>query len=239
MNDNDTHQSLPLDIDVGNFVHLNAVKRIIEEKAKSLAIHGINCDDDLSAAASKVKEAKALIKKIEGARKAYTSQLDNRKKQLMAQEAEIVAPLKSIVFMYNTLSVQYAEYKHQRRLEAERAAAEAAEEAQRKYEQAKAAAALGVDAEKATAEAAEAAEKAASALSPEQMADLAPVANVAMRVKWDFRVTDAHAVPREFLEINNHAIRERLQSLKKQGVPLAQVAIPGIEVFETVSAVAR
>ena len=235
----DTPQSLPLDIASGNFINRLALKTEFEAKAKQLEIDTIATDDDLSLAASKVKRAKELIKMVETARKDYTSQLDALKKQLMAQEAEIVAPLKNVVLMYNHLSAVYAEHKHQQRLEAERAAAEAAAEAQRKMEQAKAAAALGVDTEKAAAEAAEAAEKAANALSPEQLSALSPVANVAMRVKWDFRITDAYAVPREFLEVNTHAIRERLQSLKRQGIPLAQVAIPGIEVFETATAVAR
>lgn len=234
-----TQTTLALDIASGVFVHRLALQKALADKAAELDIGTIATDDDLSAAASKVKEAKAFIKKVEEARKTYTSQLDGLKKQLMAQEAELVAPLKNVVLMYNHLSAEYAEHKRQQRLEAERAAAKAAEEAQRKYEQAQAAAALGVDATPAAEEAAKAAERAASALTPQQLDALKPVAGVSMRTRWDFRVTDPDKVNRRFLIVDASLVRAELQRIKKSGVALSTVHLDGIEVFETTSAVAR
>ena len=234
-----TPTNLALDIASGVFVHRLALQKALADKAAELDIGTIATDDDLSAAASKVKEAKTLIKKVEEARKTYTSQLDCLKKQLMAQEAELVAPLKNVVLMYNHLSAEYAEHKRQQRLEAERAAAKAAEEAQRKYEQAQAAAALGVDATPAAEEAAKAAERAATALTPQQLDALKPVAGVSMRTRWDFRVTDPDKVDRRFLIVDASLIRAELQRLKKSGASLSAVHLDGIEVFETTSAVAR
>lgn len=234
-----TPTNLALDIASGVFVHRLALQKALADKAAELDIGTIATDDDLSAAASKVKEAKALIKKVEEARKTYTSQLDGLKKQLMAQEAELVAPLKNVVLMYNHLSAEYAEHKRQQRLEAERAAAKAAEEAQRKYEQAQAAAALGVDATPAAEEVAKAAERAASALTPQQLDALKPVAGVSMRTRWDFRVTDPDKVDRRFLIVDASLVRAELQRLKKSGAALSTVHLDGIEVFETTSAVIR
>lgn len=234
-----TPTNLALDIASGVFVHRLALQKALADKAAELDIGTIATDDDLSAAASKVKEAKALIKKVEEARKTYTSQLDALKKKLMAQEAELVAPLKNVVLMYNQLSAEYAEHKRQQRLEAERAAAKAAEEAQRKYEQAQAAAALGVDATLAAEEAAKAAERAANALTPQQLDALKPVAGVSMRTRWDFRVTDPDKVDRRFLIVDASLVRAELQRLKKSGAALSTVHLDGIEVFETTAAVIR
>lgn len=58
-------------------------------------------------------------------------------------------------------------------------------------------------------------------------------------VRWDFRVTDAAKVPREYLMVNEPAIRAALAGLKAQGKKVEEVQIPGVEAFEAVRAAIR
>lgn len=58
-------------------------------------------------------------------------------------------------------------------------------------------------------------------------------------VRWDFRVTDAAKVPREYLMLNEPAIRAALAGLKAQGKKVEEVQIPGVEAFEAVRAAIR
>lgn len=233
-----------LQIVEGVFVGKNDLTDFINTLALKLDIPHINNDDELAEAARRVKDAKHVLKQVEDARKAYTRQLDGLKKHLMAQETELVAPLKRVVDAYTTLSAAYAEKKRQAQLEAQRAAARAAAEAQLAQEraaaQAKAAEALGISAPTSVQEDAnKAAERAANALSEQQLAALKPVAGVTLRTRWDFRVTDPDKVDRRFLVLDATLVRAELQRLKKSGASLSSVHLDGIEVFETTSAVAR
>lgn len=59
-------------------------------------------------------------------------------------------------------------------------------------------------------------------------------AKASASVKWDYRITDFDAVPRELLMENRPAITAAIAGLKARGLDIKDAKLAGIEIFEAV-----
>lgn len=58
-------------------------------------------------------------------------------------------------------------------------------------------------------------------------------------VRWEHEVIDAAQVPRQYLMVNEPALRAAIAGLKAQGVKIDDAKIPGVRIFEAVRAAIR
>ena len=58
-------------------------------------------------------------------------------------------------------------------------------------------------------------------------------------VKWDYRITDFDAIPRDCLMENKPAITAKIAGLKARGGDIKDAKIPGLELFEVVKTAIR
>lgn len=58
-------------------------------------------------------------------------------------------------------------------------------------------------------------------------------------VKWEYEEIDAALIPREFLKVNEAAVRAKIAGMKAMGTKIADAKIPGLRIYETVKASIR
>lgn len=177
-----------------------------------------------------------LIKKLEAARKAVTSPIDDLKKSIMAKEKELrkdidaeVNRIKSLTTAYATEQARKAAEEQRRIAEAERAAAEAA---------------AAAEAERAAAD-----PLGVFSASAEPPAPVVPTPiptthipkSSATRVveRWDFEVVDPTRVPRQFLSVDETKIRTFLAAKKAEGYAADQIVIEGIKISSAMQVYSR
>ena len=169
-------------------------------------------DEDAEAYSERAKDLKTVAAAIEKARKGEKEQINKDGKTVEHFFAKLAKPVEdaanAIVAAINT---------HQKRKIAEQEAAER--------------------------EAAEAARKAATPFDEEVAPSPPPapasrvVSSATGRVAafastvWKYEVTDKNLVPRQFLQINEGAIKAFIAGAKAQGQKVEEVSIPGIRVF--------
>lgn len=182
--------------------------------------------DDAGRIEARIKKS---LKELETERKAFTAPIDEVKKQIMAKEKSLAAPLKTELDRIHAMTVAYAT-ECNRRVEAERRAREAAEAA--------------------AAEAQAAAEETdpfgfngpvpAPAVPPPAPAPQMPRTSSNRFVeKWDFTVVDERAVPRELLSVDERKVRAFLAARKAEGYKADQVSVPGLRISATVQVYSR
>lgn len=230
--------------------------------------------DDYEMIGGRLRDARALEKRIEARRREMTKPLDEAKRSIMEFFRSPLDRLAKLRAGYEGAMRLWHAEEDRRRREAERAAAEAArkareaaeraaaEERARAEEQARKArekaeaqarkmeeagrAEMAEAKRRAAAEAEERARAAAEAeaerrrieaemapAAPVVQADPAKAAGVHRRRSWKFRIIDPAAVPREYLSIDEVTIGRVVRALG------ADTSIPGVEVYEDVSVVAR
>lgn len=204
------------------------------EIAKSYTI-----DDAVMAemAASELVSIKTKQKELDEQRKGYTRPLDDKKKEIMAlfkpaedllKDAETV--LKSALGDWQEKErqrlalerkAQQEELARQQReaAEAERKAREAAAQARREGDEEKAIE-LGQEAN------AQAAQIEVLQFAPPVVAEPQKIAGVSGRQEWDFEITDAAKIPREYLMIDETKIRRVVKALG------SEANIPGVRAFQ-------
>ena len=187
--------------------------------ASAPRIVAITCQDDLDQCARLKNAIRTHIKTLETERKRVTAPLDDMKKEIMVQEKVLRAQLETEMNRLSKLSNSYAT-----RLAAD------AEEVRRHQ---------AAELERQRMAAAEAEAQTRELFGDEATLEPAPVAPpppppppekpkaAGGRVvkRWTFTVTDPRALPREYLTVNESAIRAHIQFAKKTG---ADPEIPGV-----------
>lgn len=181
------------------------------------SIQSVESDADLSRAGTIQTEINKHIKALGNARLELTRKLDAVKKDIMNQERDMAADLSAELARIKRLNDAYAtrlaaeaeaERRRQQDVERERQAAEAAK-------QIKAQELFGAEAT-VTPE-----PSPAPYVEPEKP----KLENNRMRKRWTFTVINDTAVPREFLSINEQAIRAHINYCDKIG---KDPVIPGV-----------
>lgn len=198
--------------------------------ARATAVTAVASDSDLETAGEIQTAISKAVKKLEAERKAVTSPLDDAKKQIMAQEKKLAAPLnaeltrlKSLTSAYATECARRIEEERRRREEEERRAAEAAVAAE--------------DADPFGFNAAPAAP--APAAAPMPMPTMPKTSANRMVERWDFAVVDANAVPRELCSPDEKKIRAFLAARKAEGYKADQLSVKGLKISATVQVQSR
>lgn len=160
---------------------------------------------------------RAHIKALEGERKRVTAPLDAMKREIMAQEKDLRAPLETEGARLQRLNNEYAT----------RLAAEAAAERQRQQAELERQRLAAAEAEAKTRElfGDEAAEDPVPEPPPPPPPEKPKAAGGRVVKRWTFEVTDPRALPREYLTVNEPAIRAHIQFATKTG---ADPEIPGV-----------
>lgn len=227
----------PADIETADWL---ARRAELVERGKSIT--SVGSDDELETAGKFETDCKKLVKKLADIRKKLTAPLDEAKKELMAKEKALVAPLVNAQTRVNALTTAYANMLAQKaeneRLARETAEREAAERALAEEEAARA---------KAEADAAfglPPAETPPPAQPPPT--PLPAVTTTGPRTtsnrfveKWDFAVTDANAVPRELCSPDPAKIRAVLAAKKSEGYKAAQIVIAGLRITSSIQVYAK
>ena len=200
--------------------------------ARATAVTAIASDSDLETAGEIQTAISKAVKKLEAERKSVTAPLDDAKKQVMAQEKKLAAPLnaeltrlKSLTSAYATECARRIEEERRRREEEERRAAEAAVAAE--------------DADPFGFNASPDVQAAPAQPSPMPMPTMPKASANRMVERWDFAVTDAHAVPRELCSPDERKIRAFLAAKKAEGYKADQIVIDGIRISATVQVQSR
>lgn len=201
-----------------------------EMVAFAKGIAAVANDADLEVAGEIQTKMSKALKKLEAQRKAITAPLDDAKKQVMAQEKKLAAPLNEQLARLKALNTAYAT-EVARRVEAERREQERLER-----------------------EAAEASVAAAESdpfgFNGEAAAPIAPVPVMPTTAmprtsanrfveKWGFEVTDANAVPREFLSVDEQKVRAFLAAKKAEGYKADELRVSGLRIFATMQVYGR
>jgi hypothetical protein len=202
--------------------------------ARAVAVVAVATDSDLETAGKLQTEITRLLKDLEAARMALTRPIDERKREIMAQEKELAAALEKELFRLKKLNGDYATRKAaeaeaaRRRIEAE-ARAQAEREQAALEEQAKKSASLfGPVATFAPAPAA-----APAPVQPAAPIPQAPKTSANSFVEtWKFDVTDQLQVPREFLVVDETKIRAWLAYQKKLGADISTLQVAGLRLYK-------
>jgi hypothetical protein len=202
--------------------------------ARAVAVMTVATDSDLEAAGKLQTEITRLLKDLETARMALTRPIDERKREIMAQEKELAAALEKELFRLKKLNGDYATQKAaeaeaaRRRIEAE-ARAQAEREQAAIEEQAKKSASLfGPVATFAPAPAA----APAPVMPAEPIPQATRTSANSFVETWKFDVTDQLQVPREFLVVDETKIRAWLACQKKLGADIAALQVPGLRLYK-------
>ena len=201
-----------------------AEREALVTRAKSVVI--VDSDTDLEIAGEIQTYISKALKKLETERKAVTSPLDDAKKQIMAQEKKLAAPLNTELTRLKGLTSAYAT-ECARRIEEER---------RRREEE-----------ERKAAEAAVAAEDNPFAPVPSvtpaavqmPLPTMPKTSSNRMVERWDFAVVDANAVPRELCSPDEKKIRAFLAAKKAEGYKADQLSVKGLRISATVQAQSR
>lgn len=208
------------------------------------ALIALTVTDNASAEVAQVylKEAKSIQAAVEKARKAITSELDVKKKELISRERQLLAPLTEAADTLRGNLDAFMRHKAEEQDRARQEAAAKAAQAQAALERAQAIANSETSSTEAITKAQEQAASAIEAAStPTEQAKqaFAKIQGVSIKTTWDFTIITPDAIPRRFLIVDTKAIRLHIQQLKKSGMLLANVKIPGINVFECTSTILR
>lgn len=202
---------------------------------KFTAFATVSNDDDVQSLANLMKQGKKIVASIADLRKSITAKLDEEKKRIMAQEKTIIAPIVGAIDRAKALTDAYLAERAKVAEEARRKALEAATSAQESVERnQRAAEAFGI-----TTIDVPTPETPSLTLTPAEVSSLSSLSGISARVTWDFEITDANALPREFMQPSPTLIKAYIQNAKRIGTPIASVRIPGVRVFEKTSSVIR
>lgn len=197
--------------------------------ARAASIATVDSDAALETAGEIQTAISKAIKKLEAERKRVTLPLDEVKKQIMAQEKKLAAPLnaeltriKSMTSAYATECARRIEEERRRRELEERRAAEAALVA----EENPFAAPPCADAQIAVAQ-------------PLPIPAMPKTSANRMVERWDFVITDANAVPRELCSPDEKKIRAFLAARKAEGYKADQLSVKGLKISATVQVQSR
>ena len=233
---NNTHKALILkDTNSLNEAYILSIMKLLIEH---LHINYVYDDSSAEQARDALKEAKDFIATVEKARKSITSILDQQKKQLISREKELTSPLAAAV---EAKRAELNIYLIEKRKAAELAQAQLAQNAQAAQAAidnlfaAKASGADTADAEQAAAEAISKTTETSALAS----ASLTKLSGLSTRTNWDYKVIELSRVPRQFLTLDPKALKAHLQQQRRAGVPIENIIIPGIQVFETTSTIIR
>jgi len=198
----------------------------------------IDSDDFAAKVAEAIKQCSTFDKNSEAARKAAKEPHLEAGRVVDGFFLGLAAPVKTVKDRMTALLTAYQRKKAAeelaRRVEAERLAKE---EADRRAAEAQTAKQLD---DAITAEAAANDARAALAAKPAELSrqrtDLGVVAS--LRQTWTFEVTDAAAVPRAYLSINESAIKTAIRTnTDKEGN--CHLQIPGLRIYAITSSVVR
>jgi hypothetical protein len=173
-------------------------------------------------AAEELKRIKAAQKRLETLRTSITQPLNASLRAINDFFRTPKARLDNAERCIKTALAKYsAEQERRRREEQARLEAQARKERERLDRRAAKAAAAGR-----VEKAAEIEERAAAVVAPIVQTAAPKVTGITQRTVWDFEITDANAVPREYLMIDESKIRKVVGALKGDTV------IAGVRVFE-------
>lgn len=227
----------PADIEAADWL---AKRAELVERGDSITFVG--SDDELEIAGRFETDCKKLVKKLADIRKGLTQPLDEAKKDLMAKEKALAAPLVAAQTRVNALTTAYvnmlAKKAEEERLAREAAEREAAERALAEEEaaraQAEANAAFGLP------------PAGTPPPAPPVVTPLPAVTTTGPHTssnrfveKWDFTVIDANAVPRELCSPDPAKIRAALSAKKAEGYKAAQIVIAGLRITSSIQVYAK
>lgn len=227
----------PADIEAEDWL---AKRAELIERGK--AITSVSTEAELEVAGKFETDCKKLVKKLGDIRKGITGPLDEAKKEIMAKEKQLAAPLIGAQTRVNGLTTAYANMLA-KKAEAERLAREAAER------EAAERALAEEEAARAQAEA-----NAAFGLTPAETTPPAPPPPMPLPAvtttgphtssnrfveKWDFTITDANAVPRELCSPDPAKIRALMAAKKAEGYKASQIVVAGVRITSSVQVYAK
>lgn len=219
-------------------LHENAINCFILRLVNTLASISVIDDPSAETARDAIKAAKDLLKTVETARKSVTAIFDARKKELIERERSLTAPLSSALEATRDALDTYLIEKQKAAQLAQAQLAKNAQAAQAAIDNLFAAKASGADTAAAEQAAAEAIAK-TTETSALAAASLTKLSGISTRTNWDYKVLDLSRVPRQFLTLDQKALKAHLQQQRRAGVSIESVIIPGIQVFESTSTVIR
>lgn len=201
--------------------------RIAFEQAQT---YHIVDQDSYAAAADDLRRVKALYRAVDDERKRITTPLDQAKRAAQDHFRPALSFLEQAETVLKGCMAKYAAAEREKRLQAERLALEAARREQDKLEK--------------RAERAETQGKVEQAEALREQASMvgavAPVVvppakteGITLRTRWDFRIVDANALPREYLMPDEKKIAGVVRAMK------AETRIAGVEVLEVQDVAAR
>lgn len=180
----------------------------------------VTSQEDLEGCSKLQNAIRAHLKALDSERKKITAPLDAMKKDIMAQEKALAKPLESEQRRLQTLSSAYAT----------RLAAEAEAERRRQATELERQRQAAAEAEALTREifgdeAVDDEPKPIEAPPPPPPPDRPRVEGARVVKRWSYEITDPRLIPREYLSVNEPAIRAHIQFATKTG---SDPAIPGV-----------
>ena len=227
----------PADIEAADWL---AKRAELIERGKSIT--SVATNEELEVAGKFETDCKKLVKKLADIRKGITGPLDEAKKEIMAKEKQLAAPLIGAQTRVNSLTTAYAnalaKKAEEERLAREAAEREAAERALADEEAARA---------QAEANAAFGLPDGGTPTPPQQpVVPLPTVTTTGPHTssnrfveKWDFAITDANAVPRELCSPDPAKIRALMAAKKAEGYKASQIVIAGVRITSSVQVYAK
>lgn len=221
------------------------VREKIAELTSKINSVVVKCDGDVEYLASAMKSAKKIVKTINEARKSYTSKLDEEKQLIMSQEKILVRPIEEALAKAKQMTDEYlaerqriAEEARRKALEEAQKQAEAARKAEEEAQkQAEAARALGIPVEPVNAYAPN--NLPTTSLTPAEVSSLSALDGIGARVSWDFEIVNPYDLPRCLLSPNIALIKAEIATLKKSGMKIEDVHVPGLRVYAKTTTVIR
>lgn len=228
----------PADIEAADWMAKRA--ELIE---RGRTITSVNTEEELEVAGKFETDCKKLVKKLADIRKGITGPLDEAKKEIMAKEKTLAAPLIGAQTRVNSLTTAYANMlakkAEEERLAREAAEREAAERALAEEEaaraQAEANAAFGLPD--------------GGTPTPPPPSPVVPLPTVTTTgphtssnrfvEKWDFTITDQNAVPRELCSPDPAKIRAFMAAKKAEGYKASQITVAGLKITSSVQVYAK
>ncbi len=216
-------------------LHSELQRELVTLANKFMEISAVHNDDDVQSLAALMRQGKNFISTVASLRKSVTAKLDAEKKRIMEQEKTITAPIVGAIDRAKTMTDAYLAERAKVAEEAKRKALEAATMAQESVERnQRAAEAFGI-----TTVDVPTPSSPSLTLTPAEVSSLSSLSGISARVTWDFEITDANAIPREFLQASPALIKAYIQNAKRLGTAIDSVRIPGVRVFEKTSSVIR
>ena len=198
-------------------------------------------DQNVQAVATLVKYVDDFCKKVKNARLEITRQIDAMKKRFTDKEHDLTDELLQWKAKAQKMTGEYLTEKERQRIEAEKERARieaenallAEEEARKAVEEAKAAALFGLQPPTPPVE---------NTPPPPKVEIMPPkvektfVSNVRQVKVARFEITDATAVPRQFLMVDEKAVQQYANDAMKQGIELDKLQVAGIRFYSEIRA---